>query len=97
MVQLGDGFGLAREALAEFGRAGLMRQQHFDGYVAIERGLARLEDRGHTAMPDSFHDVILAQRCTDEVHADRIALWRLWSVFGDEASIHYFAGNANEQ
>jgi hypothetical protein len=87
MVQLGDGFSFADEALAELGRAGLLRQQHLDGHKAIERGLARFEDRGHAAMPDGFDDVILAQRLADEVHADRIALRRLWSVF-DVGSKH---------
>ena len=72
MVELGDSFGFAGEALAEFGRASLMWQQHFDGHAAIEHGLACLEDRGHAAMPDGFENVIGAQRLADEVYADRI-------------------------
>ena len=74
MIQLRDGFGFADEALAEFGRVGLMRQQHFDGDEAIERGLLRLVDRGHAAMPDRFDDVILAQRCADEIHSGQASL-----------------------
>ena len=58
MIQAGDGFCFALEALAQFGAVGEMSRKNFDGDDSIEARIAGFVNLAHSTRTDSGEDFV---------------------------------------
>ena len=68
MVQAGDGFCFAVEALAQFGAVGEMSGKNLDGDDAIEARIAGLVHFAHSARADRGDNFVRAEFCASGEH-----------------------------
>src|SRR3954469_6104948 len=61
VMQIGRRFRFNLKALDEGRRGKVTRQDHFEGYHAIERDLPRLVDDAHSAPADLFDQFVIAK------------------------------------
>ena len=68
MIQAGDRFCFALEALAQLGTIRKMRRQHFDSNNAIEPRVVCLIDFAHPACTNLREDIVGAETCAARDH-----------------------------
>src|SRR5579864_4962933 len=61
MIQAGNGFCFAVEALAQFGTIGQMRWQNFDGHSAVEASIPRAVHLAHSPGADCGENFVRSQ------------------------------------